>query len=123
MVFRKLNKPIVKVGAYPVFWMREVGSNWHCRKCNKQQKANSVSVEMCVRFAGKGLKPSMPMQTTTESMYKKYAAYDDYNRAVKLYLCFDCAESLLSESIDHIRLCRTVGPEGYMVFTEKGDDK
>lgn len=104
MVQRRLNKPVAKIGAYPLFWFREVSVVWSCRKCSKQQVAGSVATEICVRYAGKGL---------TKDQLK-----DQFDKAVKMYLCLSCTEEVLTECIDNVRMCKTVGAEGYMLFTK-----
>lgn len=97
MVSRRLNKPIYKVGVHPVFWLRAIGAEWHCRKCSKQQPAQSVAMEVTVKYG---------------SDTKGVAS------AAKLYLCLACSEALLQESIERVQLCKTQGPDAYKLFTE-----
>ena len=98
MVDRRLNKPIYKVGVFPVFWLRAIGADWNCRKCQKVQPKQSVAMEITVRYATSELKgPGTP---------------------VKLYLCLACSDAMLQEMTEKVQLCKAQGPEAYKLFTE-----
>jgi len=100
MVTRKLNVPAYKIRNIPVFWLHEVvASEWRCRSCLKEQKKPSVCFEVMYRVAQKGQKGQS-------------------SEARKLFLCMECAEDMLSTSLDKVKIVKLHGKDGLSLFDE-----
>jgi hypothetical protein len=99
MVSRKLNKPVFKIHQYPVFWVREIlASEWHCHNCYRVMEKGTVAFEVIVRFARKD-------------------ANAEKDIPLKKYICLSCAEKMLEESLEVVKIIKVQGVESYKVLT------
>ena len=100
MVARRLNKPVVKVGFYPVFWFNQVQrSEWNCRMCLERfHSVDSVAFEVLVRGAAPKANPRPP---------------GDGAPGIKLFLCITCAEKLLQDALEKVQRVRAYGPDAH----------
>lgn len=97
MVNISLNKPIGKVAAYPIFWMRVVGTKWFCRSCHMQKESGAVCFEITTRSARKN--------------------HTGTSEALKLFLCLDCGEKLIDDALTQLQMCKNMGPDAYRLFS------
>jgi len=99
MVERRFNKPLAKIGNIPIFWMQQMlTSTWSCAACHTQQPKRSLVFEITTRFA----RARIPG-----------AAKDGVQ---KKYICLNCAENMLDETLDKVRLARKHGPQGFKLI-------
>jgi len=90
MVSRKLNRPIFKIKNDPVVWVRQIlVGEWICSNCFAIQKKDSISVELTISKTRQDQK------------------------AVKRYLCLDCAITYGETVVNDSKLCKLHGAEGY----------
>ena len=111
MVLRSINIPVGKVGIHKVFWMHQVKTGkWFCRSCGIQQEREAMAFEMTTTFSKRRTIGGVPIQEWQEKIESPL------RMPVKLYLCMACAEKVLEEAVEQVKICRNVGPEGYAVM-------
>lgn len=98
-VLRRFNRPIGRVGGVPAFWMHQsIAVDWRCRMCNALMPKGSVTFEV---FVGR----KSATQTPAGMVYKQEGA--------KSFLCLECAEKMLEDAIERVRLVKERGPDAY----------
>lgn len=139
-IAKKFNKPIGKIREFPIFWLTELRkSEWHCQNCRSNQKPGSVAFELCVRRAIKGYKTYyktpdgakeipgsvgnrfiqwLKSQSDYSSSHGIYQQTQDIDKAVKIFICLDCAKKLLEDALDRVDTVRKHGIKGYRFMDE-----
>jgi uncharacterized protein YlaI len=111
---KAFNRPICKIHATPLFWMRELRtSNWDCHRCHKRSGPGSITFEVTVRFASKISDWKKDELTGRDVKEDKWV-----EKPVKHYLCLDCAHALLTEALEKLDLVRAHGSEAFRLFEE-----
>lgn len=83
MVSRKnLNVPAFKVGNVPLFWLKEITSEWWCSVCKKRM-SNAVSLQVSVKLNK-----------------DKYSSY---------FICMSCSKELLEEVATKVEIIERGG--------------
>jgi hypothetical protein len=91
MVGRRFNQPVGSVMGAATFWLMQPGTSWQCRACLQRCEGGTCCLQLFQRF-DKGL--------------------------VVKYVCLGCAEKLLEDAMDKVKLLKQHGPDGYMLFKE-----
>jgi hypothetical protein len=82
MVSRKnLNVPAYKIGNIPVFWLKEIKSEWFCGACKRNQK-NNISLQVDVK-----------------------------RREKSFFLCLECAYEMCDEVLTNVKILQKGGPD------------
>lgn len=142
---KKFNKPIGKVREFPIFWLTELRkSKWMCQSCKGRQEPGSVALELCVRRAVKGWKGAgANVQTTTSqsgvgvpfrAAMKQWLSggssnsghynsdggvyQEQFDKAVKVFICLECGQKLLSDALARVETVKKFGVKGYRFIDE-----
>jgi hypothetical protein len=99
---KKFNAIAGKIQHMGVFWFKEyVTCDWHCQRCRALKPKGSIAFELSSRNVTK-------IQTMEKTEWLE--------KALRHFLCLDCAAALLEETLDKVNIVKAHGKNGFKLI-------